>query len=474
MRIALGGIRHETNTFSPVRTTVADFAVLRGDDMLHDPFWEAWRRPDIELLPTLSAEATPNGLIEQETYQALRDELLELLRAVCPVDGVYLDLHGAMEVEGIGDGERDLVAAVRSCVGPDALISVSLDLHGNIAPDLVEDIDILTAFRTAPHRDVDVTRRRAILHLERCIRTGTRPQPVLIKAPLLLPGEFAITEIEPARSLYQMLNGIDAAPGILDSSLLIGYAWADSPHASVSVVVVTEQERSLARRHAVDLATAVWAQRAAFRPESALLGIDEAIALARSLPECPVFLSDAGDNITAGGAGDIPLLTERLLAAGVSDAVVAGLCDASAVALCGAAGVGGTVTAGLGGKLDRVHGTPLPVTGVVAHLHPAGHPTLAVLRVRGVEIILTADRRPFTNLASFHATGIDPLTRKMVAVKLGYLFPELRDLAPRALLVASPGFSDLRLDTFPYSRLRRPIFPLDTMHAWEPREESGG
>jgi microcystin degradation protein MlrC len=442
--------------------------------MLHDPFWEEWRRPDIELLPTLSAEATPNGLIEQETYQALRDELLERLRAVLPVDGVYLYLHGAMELEGIGDGERDLVAAVRACVGPDVLISASLDLHGNIAPDLVEQVDILTAFRTAPHRDVDVTRRRALLHLEHCIRTGMRPQAALIKVPLLLPGEFAITEIEPACSLYRLLDGIDAAPGILDSSLLIGYAWADSPHASVSIIVVAEQDKSLALRPAKELASAVWEQRAAFGPESALLGINEAIALARSLPEYPVFLSDAGDNVTAGGAGDIPLFTERLLAAGVSDAVVAGICDAPAAALCGAAGVGGTVTAALGGKLDPVHGSPLTVTGVVVHLDPAERPTSAVLRVDGVEIILTTDRRPFTSLAAFHAVGIDPLTRKMVVVKLGYLFPELRDLAPRALLVASPGFSDLRLDTFPYSRLRRPIFPLDTMQAWEPREESGG
>ncbi len=161
MRIALGGIRHETNTFSPVRTTAADFVVLRGDNMLAGAFWEEWHGPDLELLPTLSAEATPNGLIEQETYQALKDELLERLRAVLPVDGVYLDLHGAMEVEGIGDGEWDLAVAIRACVGSDVLISASLDLHGNIGPDLVEQADILTAFRTAPHHPMWMRRAAA-------------------------------------------------------------------------------------------------------------------------------------------------------------------------------------------------------------------------------------------------------------------------------------------------------------------------
>jgi microcystin degradation protein MlrC len=474
MRIALGGIRHETNTFSPVRTTSADFVVLRGADMLQGSFWEEWRRPDMELLPTLSAEATPNGLIEQETYQALKDELLERLRAVLPVDGIYLDLHGAMEVAGIGDGECDLVAAIRGCVGSDVLISASLDLHGNIGPDLVEQVNILTAFRTAPHRDADATRQRAIRHLERCIRTGMRPQAVMIKVPLLLPGEFAITEIEPARTLYRMLPEIDMVPGVLDSSLLIGYAWADSPHASVSVIVVAEQDRTPALRHAARLATAVWKRRADFQPESELLGIDQAIALADSVPEHPVFLSDTGDNVTAGGAGDIPLFIERLLAAEITDAVVAGIRDPDAVSLCAAAGLGNTITAALGGKLDSAHGAPLLVSGMVAHLDPTEHPTLAVLRVGGVKIILTTDRRPFTSLASFHAAGIDPLQGTIVVVKLGYLFPELRDLAPRALLAASPGYSDLQLGTFPYRLLRRPIFPLDAAPTPESAKDSGG
>src|SRR5262249_52917981 len=160
-----GGIRHETNTFSPVHTTGADFVVLRGDEILQGEFWEEWHRPPIALLPTLSASATPNGLIERAAYEALRDELLERLRAALPVDGVYLALHGAMEVEDIGDGERDLVVAVRGCVGPDVHISASLDLHGNIAQELVERVDVLTAFRTAPHRDADLTRQRALRHL---------------------------------------------------------------------------------------------------------------------------------------------------------------------------------------------------------------------------------------------------------------------------------------------------------------------
>ena len=141
----------------------------------------------------------------------------------------YLSLHGAMEVEGIGDGESDLVGAIRERVGDAALISVSLDLHGNIAPALVEAADLLTALRTAPHRDGEATRERALSHLVRCLREGIRPQAAMVKLPLMLPGEYAVTEVEPARSLYEMLAAIEAEPGIMDASLMIGCAWTNSP-----------------------------------------------------------------------------------------------------------------------------------------------------------------------------------------------------------------------------------------------------
>jgi microcystin degradation protein MlrC len=171
--------------------------------------------------------------------------------------------------------------------------------------------------------------------------------------------------------------------------------------------------------------------------------------------------------VTAGGAGDNPLFVERLLAAGAPDAVVAGIADAAAVAACARAGAGARITLAIGGKLDRVNGRPLEVTGTVRHLDPAEAPTFAVLQVDGVSVVLTADRRAFTSFAGFQQAGIDPLAHKIVVVKLGYLFPELRDRAPRAIMALSPGFTDLRVEALPYRRVARPIFPLDREMEWE-------
>lgn len=468
MRIAIGGIRHETNTFSPLRTGLDRFAVQRGVDITRDSLWSEWVDEDIEFVPALVAEARPDALVDHETYIRLKGELIERLTAALPVDGIYLDLHGAMEVEGIGDGESDLISAVRACAGSDVLVSVSLDLHANVAPVVLEGANILTAFRTAPHRDQTATRRRAVSHLIRCLQTGIKPVAIMIKLPLLLPGEFAVTDIEPARSLYSLLDKVDRAPGILDCSIVIGCAWTDSPYTAVSVIVVAEHDYAVAHEQAARLATAVWEQRTRFGPETPTMAIDDAIATALSRSERPVFLCDAGDNVTAGAAGDIPLAAERLIAAGAVDAAVMGLADAQAVADCARAGLGGRVTTQLGGKLDTRNRSPLTVTGVVAHLDPPEQPTLAVLRVEGVNIVVTADRRGFTTRASFAQANIDPRMQKIVVVKQGYLFPELREQAALAFMILSPGCTDLRLDALPFQRLRRPIFPLDNTAEWSP------
>ncbi len=468
MRIAVAGINHETNTFSPHVTGLDTFIIKRGEEVVEGELWDNFRRQGVEWLPAMTAVAPPQGLVTREAYQSIKAEILERLARSLPVDGIYLDLHGAMEVAELGDAESDLAQAVRDLAGPEIPIAGSLDLHGNIAPALVEAADVLTAFRTAPHLDVEETRRRAIELLLRGIRDRLKPASVIIKPPLLLPGEFAVTEVEPAKTLYGMVAEIAAMPGMLDASLLIGCAWTDSPFTSVSVIVVAENDRELARREAGRLAAAVWRERERFGPDTETASPDEAVAKALGATARPVVISDSGDNITAGAAGDNPLFVEKLLAADAPDALIAGLIDAEAVARCATAGLGAQLTLSIGGKLDRINGKPLEVTGTVRHLDPAAEPTLAVLRVEGVDIILTSDWYPFWSLNNFKRAGIDPSTRAIVVVKMGYVIGGLREASARSIMALSPGFSDLRMEKLPFKRLSRPIFPLDRDFTWRP------
>ena len=469
LRIAIGGIATESCTFSPLPTRREDFVVTRGEELLRRyPFLSQF---DARFIPTLGAWAMPGGVVEHDAYREFKAEFLQALRRAGPLDGLYLDLHGAMYVDGLDDAEGDWVTAAREVVGPDALISVSLDLHGNATQQLVEQADILTAYRTAPHRDVLETRRRACALLVRCLEEKLRPESVWMRVPVILPGERVVTDVEPAASLYAELKEVDRLPGILSASILVGYVWADDPHATASVIV-TGTDRAEAQRQAARLARRYWDARHDFRFAVEAGTMDECIRWALAAPEAPVFISDSGDNPTAGGVGDVPAMLERLLAHDVPDAVFANIVDAEAVAACRTAGLGAEVHVSLGGKLDPLHGSPLPVSGRVMHLAPpgprgGGHQ--AVLQVGGVRVILTERRKAFHHLADFQQVGIDPLEHEIIVVKMGYLVPDLQRVAARALLALSPGAVDQAIERLPYHRIQRPIYPLDPDMAWDPR-----
>ena len=455
MRLAICGIRHETNTFSPLRAGIEDFDVRRGDEILADGPWRAF--DNVEWAPTLVSKAQPHGLVLREAYEAMAAELVERLCRVSPVDGVYLDLHGAMEVEGMGDGERDLVCRVRDAVGDEIPIVASLDLHGNLAPEVVEKTNVLTALRTAPHVDRRETQTRAIGHLVRCLKEDIRPANAIVRLPMVLPGEHAATGVEPARSLYAGLQEAEAQPDVMDASIMIGCAWTDSPFTSAAAIVVSEHSEA-AGEHAKRMAREIWRRRDEFAPDVVTLSVEDVVRRAVRETRSPVFLSDSGDNVTAGAAGDVPLVLKTLLDNGAPDAVVAGIADAGAVTRCLDAGVGAGLTLTVGGKLDRVNGSPLEVTGRVVSMNP---PRIAVFQVEGVRVVLTADRMPFLDLGAFEEANVNPREHEIVVVKHGYLAPELREIAGTSLMAVSPGCTTLALANLSYERIRRPVFPLD-------------
>jgi microcystin degradation protein MlrC len=466
VRIAIAGLAHETNTFSTLPTAYADFRAARGEALLDTPPWQQ-ERAQHALFPICVAHASPSGLVTEDAFTRYLTEMLDGLRAALPVDGVLLHLHGAMEVERIGDGETAILRAVRDLIGPEPRIAVTLDLHANLAPEVVALSDIVTAYRTAPHRDVAATRERGARLLLDYLESGVRPVTRMVKLPLLVAGEAAVTEAEPAASLYARLPHYDTLPGVLTSSILIGCAWTDSPHTSVSTVV-TAVDPATAEAAARELAAEVWEARNRFAIDSPSASIDDAIRMAYALPVRPVFISDSGDNPTAGAAGDVPVFLARLVELDVQQALVAGMPAPAAVAACFAAGVGGQVDVVLGGELDRVSGYPYPARVTVQRLVPEvdGIPPRALVSIGGVDIVLQSDRLPFTEMRHFHTMGVDPANYKAVVVKLGYLFPELRDYAPAHIMALSPGFGDQRLDRLPYRRLRRPIYPLDPDTQW--------
>ena len=470
MKIAVGGISTENSTFSCILTGAEDFHVLRGEAIYgRNPFLQDV--DGVTVVPILHAAALPGGPVDRSAYEAIKAEFLEGLRAGGPWDGVLMDMHGAMNVAGMDDAEGDWMQAAREVVGADCLISASYDLHGNVSERVMANIDLFTAFRTAPHVDYMETRERAFALLLDCLRQQVRPVKAMMRVPVVLPGERTSTEWEPGESLYARSPKALAVPGVLDVSIMIGYVWADEPRASATVIGVGTDEQAV-KGEVTRLANAFWDVRADFDFGVPAATVDECIQMGLAAPETSVFISDSGDNPTAGGVGDVPYTLGRLIALDVPSAVYASIPDPVAVEQCHQAGVGAQVTLSVGGKLDTVYGEPLTITGEVLTLRTLPWKDTdvpnrqAVVAIAGVKVILTERRTPFHYLHQFEQLGIDALAHKLVVIKIGYLVPDLKRTAPRALLALSPGAVNQAITELPFRRIGRPMYPLDPDMTW--------
>lgn len=461
MRIAVGGIHIECSTYSPVLTRADEFRVTRGAELTAAPYFAFLADYPAEFLPTLHARCIPGAPVEHASYEAFKAEFLERLAAHLPVDGVYLAMHGAMNVEGMDDAEGDWIKATRDLVGPDIPISASYDLHGNLSQKIIDQLDMYSTYRTAPHIDVEETMRRAVTMLVRCLETGERPHVVWAPIPVVLPGEKTSTVDEPAAGLYAMLPGLNARDGIWDASLNVGYVWADEPRATAAAVM-TGTDRAALEAAACEMAKAYWDARDGFAFGAKTGTMAECVAEAVAATTAPVILADSGDNPTGGGVGDRAEMLAALVTAGAEGAIVAGIADRPATDAAYAAGVGAEIELTVGAWIDA--GAP-KFTGTFKVVFLAETEVAvdrqAVLRIGGVDLVVTARRRPFHNITDFTSLGLDPSSAKIVAVKSGYLSPELAPLANPNLLVLSGGAVDQFIEHLPRPRKARPTYPWD-------------
>jgi len=477
-RIGIGGISIESSTFSPHISGDEAFTIRSGDELLaYYPFLAEGEqlREAAEWVPLTHGRSLPGGAVAPETYARMKRAIVEGIRAEGPFDAFFFDIHGAMSVVGLDDAEGDLAIAVREALGPDTLVSTSMDLHGNVSDVLFDAVDLLTCYRMAPHEDWMNTKQRAVHNLLARLRgphgadpDARRPLKAWVRVPVLLPGEKTSTRIDPARSVYALVPDVEELDGVLDAAVWVGYAWADEPRCHATVIV-TGDDREVIAREAERIARRYWDVRADFAFVGPTATLDEALdeALAEGAPR-PYVISDSGDNPTAGGAGDVSwtlgrLLERRDLADASQTVLVASLFDPAAVAAAVSAGVGSTVTLSVGGRVDGGPRGPVEITGEVFSVTP-GDPvagTQVVLRAGSVHAIVTERRKPFHHIDDFRMLGLDPHAADIVIVKIGYLEPELYDLAAGWTIALTPGGVDQDLLRLGHARLRPGVYPFD-------------
>lgn len=481
-RIAVAGFQHESNSFSPIPTEFADFemadgwpALTRGADILdifpplNIPIGGFLRTGLFDPVPIAWASAEPSGPVADEAFEKMAAILCDGIRAAGPLEGIYLDLHGAMVTASEEDGEGALLRILRRVVGPTLPIAVSLDMHANITREMVDLADVMTVYRTYPHVDMADTGARCAALLAARLEHGPLVK-AFRKLPFLIPLTSQCTEDEPVRSIFAELPG-RRSRAVLSADIASGFPVADIHECGPAVIAYGSEAAEVAAQ-----ADALFDRLLAAEPMFVDRLWDPAsaaeYAVANGRRGKPIILADVQDNPGCGGTSDTTTLLSALVKAGARDAAISALWDPESAALAHAAGEGAIVERQVGGRfgydaspfvgrfrVERLHdgricGTGAIMAGVTMSLGP-----VAVLRLldrdSDLRIVVSSVRFQCLDRAMFAALGIDPEDQAILIVKSSIHFrADFDPIASETILVAAPGAHSCRLTRGMYRQLR--------------------
>ncbi|WP_247235646.1 M81 family metallopeptidase [Telluribacter sp. SYSU D00476] len=472
-RIAIAGLGIESSTFSPALTHEEAFHARFGTNVYTPyPFFKEGSpiRKRAVWVPTIVGKSLPGGAVTREAYESLVRKTLDSLKKNGPYDGLFFDIHGAMSVVGLDDPEGDFIARIREVIGKKTIISTSMDLHGNVSWRLAQHSDLITCYRMAPHEDALESKQRAVENLLTRIESG-KGKPAYkawIPVPILLPGEKTSTRIEPGKTIYSKVAPAAAQEGVIDAAIWIGYAWADEPR-NHAVVMVTGDDKAKVSRTAEQLARTLWNARHDFVFVAPTATLQESLDKAIASQKHPFFISDSGDNPTAGGAGDVTWTLTEILARpefkkeNGPSLIYASIPGPDLVKKALEVGVGGKIDAYAGAQVDARFAPPVRLVGTVTAIEKGdvNAEVEVVVKVGSVNVIVTQKRKPYHKEKDFTRLGLNPRQSDIVVVKIGYLEPELYNMRADWLLAITPGGVDQNLERLPYKRINRPMYPFD-------------
>jgi microcystin degradation protein MlrC len=488
MRIAVGGYIICVNSFSSRRTEVercqqatrtgeAVLAPHRGGRGALGGFLAGAEAQGIEVVPLPFIAPGLWGLATGDAQAWCEDQFRRALHDIGSVDGVFLQLHGGGAGTDTDDCEGALCAALREVLGERRPLLATLDGHANISPTIMQHATALIGVKTNPHYDFYERGWQAAQIMAGTLSSELRPT-MAVEQPPFLPS-LQKQRIAPGWPMEDVIrrgrNVMRNDPRILDVTTIGGWAYADAPTTGFSVLVTTNDAPDLARDVATTLRDAAWEQRQQFQPQ--VVSVQDAVREAMETDAWPVVLGDVADSGGAGTAGDGTALLRELLEQGAHGVVIGHLVDPEAVAEAVRAGVGNTLTVAVGGKTDAWHGDPVMVTGKVRSLHDgdfttstrfnAGRQrrgTTAVVVCEGVEIILTSRQAHSFEPNTFRSVGIEPTERRILVAKSEMQHRAGLEGVGKAFIdVDTPGISTPMLSRLPYTKIRRPVFPLDAL-----------
>ena len=461
--IAIGGIMHESNTFSDTPTDYAAFSQTFASNLIkawgethHEMggFIQGATQYDYTAYPTLMTAATPAGRVTDDAFNRLTEMLIQHLKAAPKHEGLLLALHGAMVAESYPDGDGEVLRRLREAFGRDFPIVVTLDQHTNVSEQMVAESTALVIYKTTPHIDQRQRGLQAAELMMQILREGITPTQALAKPPMLLNILYHNTNVPPMEPILTAAKQLEARPDVLVANVAAGYPYADVYEAGPSFVVVTDDNPRLAQMEADRLSDMLWrvhGQLTLDLPDAA-----QAAEQAIQSEQHPVILVEMGDNIGGGSPGDSTFVLTELQRQGASGFVVV-LYDPEGVQSCIQAGVGAAVALNVGGKADNLHGDPVAIQGKVRLIHDGrfietqprhggqryhNQGLTTVVAVEDSLIVLTSRRQTPFSLQQLLSLGIDPTEMRIIVVKAAIAYRAAYEpIAGQIIEVDTPGLT---------------------------------
>ncbi len=474
MKVFVGSFYHEATTFNPFLTEIDDFTFEEGEKSL-DRFasTEIFKKQGIDIVPSIYATAISSGILTEETYHYFSGKMIARLKEAENIGGIWLHLHGSMEVENIGSGELALLKEIRKVCGDDVPISLTLDFHANLKNEFHQYVNIVRAYRTVPHIDQAETEQITARLLIDCMKNQTKIKPSFQRVPLFLPGEKAMGNSDPLKSIFKKLKEVEQIKGIISANYFNGHAWNDTENTSASVLVVPESEsyEHLAKTWTSKLVEYVFSRRHEFTYNVTVLETQEAMEKALTASDKPIFIADSGDNTTGGAPGINTLLLKSFkeYELGNKRVLFSAIFDKQSFEKLNAYEVGDLVSETIGVNYD-VNSSPVLLNGrltskgdLLGFMSSAKDKVgeVCVVSIGQIDVVVANRGDSFTTLNHFKRAGITIDDYDIIVVKQGYLFDELSEIAGVEILALTPGATDQRLEQLKFHHIVRPIFPID-------------
>lgn len=489
-RVLIAGFKHETNTFCRMpadREAYRARALFHGDEIPKNltntrteiaAFLDFCATEGWEARHPIHADATPSGPVTQAMFEHVRDCILACIDDEGPFDAVLLCLHGAMACEHTEDGEGELLAAMRDKLGNDVPIAATLDLHANVSDRMAKLANILLPYRTYPHIDQYEVATQAANLIKRALAGNIAPVTTVRRGAMLDGADHGRTTTPgPMTELLASADKLMMQPGVLAAGICAGFPWADILDAGPAALIVGDGAQPEHAALAEGLVQEIWDKRHISTVQT--VSVEQAMAQVRAAAPSnkPIVLADFADNPGGGGYGDATRLLKGMIDANLHNAAFATIYDPVSAAICRDNGLGAIVHLSLGGHTDPAFDEPLEVRATVKAITngqfrmegpmTAGLKvdmgTTAVITIDGIDVVVTSERFQAYDQMYFRHARINPLLKSVIAVKSSHHFrAAFQPIASEVIVVDSGGgLTSRNFKELHYSKVRRPVFPLD-------------